>query len=310
MVRLPALPLARDVPLKATLVPPSQSAPHAGRHSRRCVSRRVASGWQPLWLLPAARRAVATATLPSWLGLCFLVPGCEDRRANAHVAPRLLLFLTVQSMDRPMAEGPAAHSGSDMRLNDTLSSHLPATVHRGSFRIASLAAMAWLGLAGSAWSAPPTVASIEALLAATKSEALIAKTGADLERNMRDAVQASLQGRKPSEREQQVIDKMTRESAALIRQELNWSHMRPMMVQIYQSTFTQEEVDGQTAFYRTPVGMAVVEKMPAVMQATMAATQQSMARLMPQLQAIAKKHMAEAQAAGAAAGTPPAGAKP
>ena len=213
-------------------------------------------------------------------------------------------------MDRPMAEGPAAHPGSDMRLNDTLSSHLPATARRGSFRMASLAAMAWLGLAGSAWSAPPTVASIEALLAATKSEALIAKTGADLERNMRDAVQASLQGRKPSEREQQVIDKMTRESAALIRQELNWSHMRPMMVQIYQSTFTQEEVDGQTAFYRTPVGMAVVEKMPAVMQATMAATQQSMARLMPQLQAIAKKHMAEAQAAGAAAGTPPAGAKP
>lgn len=209
-----------------------------------------------------------------------------------------------------MAGGPAAHSGSDMRLNDTLFSHLPTTARRGSFRIASLAAMAWLGLAGSAWSAPPTVASIEALLAATKSEALIAKTGADLERNMRDAVQASLQGRKPSEREQQVIDKMTRESAALIRQELNWSHMRPMMVQIYQSTFTQEEVDGQTAFYRTPVGMAVVEKMPAVMQATMAATQQSMARLMPQLQAIAKKHMAEAQAASAAAGTPPAGAKP
>ena len=37
VVRLPALPLARDVPLKATLVPPSQSAPHAGRHLRRCV---------------------------------------------------------------------------------------------------------------------------------------------------------------------------------------------------------------------------------------------------------------------------------
>lgn len=260
--------------------------------------------------LPRSGHCNLAQLAPCRLGLCFLAPGCEARRAKAHVAPRLPLFLTVQSMDRPMAEGPAAHSGSDMRLNDTLSSHLPATVHRGSFRIASLAAMAWLGLAGSAWSAPPTVDSIEALLAATKSEALIAKTGADLERNMRDAVQASLQGRKPSEREQQVIDKMTRESAALIRQELNWSHMRPMMVQIYQSTFTQEEVDGQTAFYRTPVGMAVVEKMPAVMQATMAATQQSMARLMPQLQAIAKKHMAEAQAAGAAAGTPPAGAKP
>lgn len=211
--------------------------------------------------------------------------------------PRLPLFLTVQFMDRPMVGGHATHPGFDMRLNDTLASHLPATVRRGSFRIASLAAMACLCLAGSAWSAPLTAASIEALLAVTKSEALVEKTSAELERNMQDAISASLQGRQPTEREQQIIQQMTRESAALIRQELSWATMRPMMVQIYQSTFTQEEVDGQTAFYRTPVGAAVVEKMPAVMQATMAATQQSLARLMPQLQAIAQKHLAQAKAA-------------
>lgn len=151
-----------------------------------------------------------------------------------------------------------------------------------------------------AWSAQPTTASIEVLLIVTKSEALIDKTGADLERNMQGAVLAGLQGRQPTEREQQAIDRMTRESATVIRQEMSWAQMRPMMVKIYQDTFTQEEVDGQIAFYRTPVGAAVVDKMPLVMQATMAATQQSLLRVMPQLQAIVKKTIEETKAAAAA----------
>lgn len=186
-----------------------------------------------------------------------------------------------------------------MRLKDSYFSPLATAAQRSAGRPAAWVAITLLGLAGTAWSAAPTVASIETLLAVTKSEALVEKTSADIERNMQDTIKASLQGRQPSEREQQVIQKMTRESAALIRQELSWATMQPMMVQIYQSTFTQEEVDGQTAFYRTPVGAAVVDKMPVVMQATMAATQQSLARLMPQLQAIAQKHLAEAKAAKA-----------
>ena len=291
MVRLPALPLALNAPLQATPVPPSQSAPHAGCSPKVAVCSVV-------WSLDGSRYGCC----PPRSGHCSAARGLAAYRAcvpppqvaktagwTRGLRPRLPLFLTVQFMDRPMVVGYAAHPGFDMRLNDTLASHLPATVRRGSFRIASLA--------GSAWSAPPTAASIEALLAVTKSEALVEKTSAELERNMQDAISASLQGRQPTEREQQIIQQMTRESAALIRQELSWATMRPMMVQIYQSTFTQEEVDGQTAFYRTPVGATVVEKMPAVMQATMAVTQQSLARLMPQLQAIAQKHLAQAKAA-------------
>jgi len=171
-----------------------------------------------------------------------------------------------------------------------------------SRRLAAGAAVA-AALAGfmpAAWSAQPTTASIEVLLIVTKSEALVDKTGADLERNMQGAVLAGLQGRQPTAREQQAIDRMTRETAAVIRQEMSWAQMRPMMIKIYQDTFTQEEVDGQIAFYRSPVGAAVVDKMPLVMQATMAATQQSLARVMPQLQAIVKKTIEDTKAAAAA----------
>lgn len=167
---------------------------------------------------------------------------------------------------------------------------LPSAAFLARRLLAGAAIVLSLGLATPAvWSAPPSDASIETLLAVTQSEKLVEKSGADMEKYMLSGIQAGLNGRQPTEREQQFIDKVARESAAVIREELNWAAMRPLMVKIYQDTFTQEEVDGQIAFYRSPVGAAVIAKMPAVMDATMAAMQQRMGSIMPRLQAIARK---------------------
>jgi len=197
-----------------------------------------------------------------------------------------------------------------------LAAHIRSTFHTGLFsrtpmslpsaatfsrRLLAGAAVALsLGLAApAAWSAPPSDASIETLLAVTQSEKLIEKSGADMEKYMLSGIQAGLNGRQPTEREQQFIDKVARESAAVIREELNWAAMRPLMVKIYQDTFTQEEVDGQIAFYRSPVGAAVIAKMPAVMDATMVAMQQRMGSIMPKLQAIARKAKEEGRSSDA-----------
>ncbi len=154
--------------------------------------------------------------------------------------------------------------------------------------------------APAAWSAPASEKSVETLLAVTQSEKLIVKMGADMEKHMRGGVQAGLNGRQPTKQEQQYIDKVVRESAAVIREEMNWAAMRPLMVKIYKDTFTQEEVDGQIAFYRSPVGTAVIAKMPAVMDATMVAMHQHMQNITPKLQAIAEKAQKELDPAGAA----------
>lgn len=145
----------------------------------------------------------------------------------------------------------------------------------------------------SAWSAPPSDQSIESLLAITNSEKLIDKTGTDMEKYILAGVQAGLNGRQPSAREQEFIDKVARESAAVIREEMNWAAMRPLMVKIYRDTFTQEEVDAQINFYRSPAGASVVAKMPAVMDASMVAMQQRMRSIMPKLQALSQKAQKE-----------------
>lgn len=163
----------------------------------------------------------------------------------------------------------------------------PASFRRLLGCAVSAAALACASTA--AWSAPASDESIETLLSVTNSEKLIDKSGADMEKYILSGVQAGLNGRQPTPREQEFIDKLASESAALIREEMNWAFMRPLMVGIYRDTFTQEEVDAQIAFYRTPAGASVVAKLPAVMDATMAALQQRMRSMIPKLQALAQK---------------------
>ena len=50
--------------------------------------------------------------------------------------------------------------------------------------------------------------------------------------------------------------------------------MQGFIVQTYQHVFTQEEVDGLIAFYRSPVGRAWVAKMPQANQRLMELVQQ------------------------------------
>ncbi|HEY1207044.1 MAG: DUF2059 domain-containing protein [Bryobacteraceae bacterium] len=65
--------------------------------------------------------------------------------------------------------------------------------------------------------------------------------------------------------------------------------MKTMLVQVYADTYTEEEVDGILAFYKSPAGQAMLQKMPQLMQRSMAVSQQLMSDLMPEIQKMAKE---------------------
>jgi hypothetical protein len=47
------------------------------------------------------------------------------------------------------------------------------------------------------------------------------------------------------------------------------SKAKPALVKVYTDTYTEEEIDGILAFYKSPVGKAFLQKMPEVMQRSM-----------------------------------------
>jgi uncharacterized protein len=149
----------------------------------------------------------------------------------------------------------------------------------------------------SAFAAPPTIESIEALLVATKAEKLADGVYADMETNMRKAMKASSNGQALTPQQQRVADTLPAKLIAIIRDELSWSQMLPLYVKLYQETFTQEEIDSLIAFYKTPVGISYTDKLPVLTQKTMSAIQERLAPLMKRTQALTKETMEEAKAA-------------
>ncbi len=78
----------------------------------------------------------------------------------------------------------------------------------------------------------------------------------------------------------ELMDKLT----TLIANRLNWDSLKPAFVKLYSDTYTEEEVEGMIVFYKTPVGRAMLEKMPALMQKAMAISQDTMRDILPEIQ--------------------------
>lgn len=160
----------------------------------------------------------------------------------------------------------------------------------------------------------PTEQSIRELLALMQSHNMVDTMMAQMDANFRAAMKQANGGRQLSEREQQITDDAHAKIQALLHEQLQWANFEPMMIRVYQSSFSQKDVDAMKAFYSTPTGQALIAKMPLVMQQTMQAMQQRTTSLIPQIQQIQKDMTAqlkEAREAGSApAASQPDSAKP
>lgn len=145
---------------------------------------------------------------------------------------------------------------------------------------------------------PPSEASIKQLLEVAQAHKLIDSVIAQMNGLMSQAIQQATQGQDVPPKVQKDIDKRQAELVGLMKELLDWNKLEPMYVRIYQKSFSQQEVDGMIAFYKTPAGQAVIGKMPAVMQNTMDEMQQMMAPVMQKMQRMQQDVVAEMKAAG------------
>ena len=146
-----------------------------------------------------------------------------------------------------------------------------------------------------AYALPASQASAEALLVVTKAESMVDSMYGRLEQMMRQGMKDSLQGKPVSAEQQRVLDTVPQKFMAVMREEFNWSKMKPMYIQLYSETFEQDEIDGLLAFYKSPVGQAFVTKMPVVMNKSMVIAQSQMQSLIPKMKEAIDSAMAEAK---------------
>lgn len=146
-----------------------------------------------------------------------------------------------------------------------------------------------------ACAAPATSESIETLFVAARVEASMEFVLGNMEQIMQNSIRQSFQGPPPIGEQQRFLDSMVPKVSALIRSEMSWERLKPIYVQVYRETFDQEEVDGLTAFYSSPVGQAYAKKQPALTLRTLGLAQSVMGSVRPQIKALVESAMAEAR---------------
>lgn len=130
----------------------------------------------------------------------------------------------------------------------------------------------------------PSAGSIKELLAVTEAHKLVDGTMSQMEALMQNAFRDATKGQPPSPETQKMVDQSRSEMMAIMRDELAWDKLEPIYIQIYEQSLTQEEVNGMVAFYKTPLGRAVIKKMPVVVQTTMTEMQKRMGPMMQRMQ--------------------------
>jgi uncharacterized protein len=63
----------------------------------------------------------------------------------------------------------------------------------------------------------------------------------------------------------------------------NLNKAKPALVKVYSDTYSEDEIDGILAFYKSPAGKAFIQKMPEVMQRSMPVMMQMIGDLQPEL---------------------------
>ena len=156
------------------------------------------------------------------------------------------------------------------------------------------------------WSAdaPPSDESIQQLLDVMQSKRLLDNMTSQLNGMMLKSAEQANNGAPLAAEEKKIVNRGIEQLADLVKQQLAWPQLEPMMLDIYRKTFTQKEVDDLVAFYKSPSGQAVIQKMPQVMQQSMAMTQAKMQTMLPQMQQISAQMVKELKAYREAHPTP------
>jgi len=141
--------------------------------------------------------------------------------------------------------------------------------------------------AATAPSQPASAASIEELLRVTQAHKLLDSTMARMDGMMRQSAAQATAGQAVDAGEQKIIDAQIDKMNVVMKRSLAWDSVKPLYVDLYSKTFSQQDVDGMLAYYRSPAGQSMIAKMPALTAQLMQAVQVKMAAMMPQIQQIA-----------------------
>jgi hypothetical protein len=105
-----------------------------------------------------------------------------------------------------------------------------------------------------------------------------------LQKQATAATNAQLSSKGASPDQQARADAFQKQLFDYIEEQLSWKSMQTDYVDMYAQTFTEDEIDGMLAFYKSPAGVAVIAKTPELTQKSSTLAQKRLLAVAPQIQ--------------------------
>jgi uncharacterized protein len=145
--------------------------------------------------------------------------------------------------------------------------------------------------------APPSDQSINKMMSVLQVEAMLNQALQQMDGNiakgMEQGLQQSLQGKELTAAQKTAVENFKNKLGATMKEELSLAKVKEIYVQVYRETLTQEEVDSILAFYGSPAGKAMVEKMPTAMEKASTLMQARIGPMAKKLQAMQEEFVKE-----------------
>jgi len=153
----------------------------------------------------------------------------------------------------------------------------------------------------SAQAAPPSESSVNEMLRCLQVDKLLSQALSQMTEGMSKAMEAKLQStigtRQLTDAQKAAVDKFRTTFNKTLKEELSPTEVRTIYAQCYKETFTQDEVDGVIAFYKSPAGLAMTEKYPQVMQRAQTLMQKKIQPMGEKVQAAMDEMIKELESA-------------
>ena len=143
--------------------------------------------------------------------------------------------------------------------------------------------------------------SIERLLDLTKVQQIYATYGEQLDGFLKTTLKQAFAENQMGEVTDAFVNAYASKIAQELKKEMSWDKLKGQYIKLYSDIFTQEEIDAQLAFYDSPAGRSIIEKIPVLTQKSMALGQQTMAPMMQRLQQLVAESLEEAKKSSAPA---------
>jgi hypothetical protein len=151
--------------------------------------------------------------------------------------------------------------------------------------------------AATTFAAPPTPASIEAILSTNGSQQSLESTLAGVEGRMRSEINRQLfthNGGPITPAQKLAVDKAAPQVNKVMQDEMGWNKMKQAYTKIYQDALTQEEVSRLAALYKDPAYMALMQKMVDINIKSAQAIQAKLPIIQLKIEPILEKAVQEA----------------